>query len=120
MKKSNQIIHLLVALFFGISLVFFLAFNSLKSGFGMQELQPGTVVSFLLIGLILFLTAWATGTAVRKNLEKEISQKEVEKNELKAKIYDMEQGSKLKIIERKFEQQEDDKESSSIKPRQNF
>ena len=120
MKKFNQIIHLLVALFFGVSLVFFLSFNSLKSGFGMQDLQPGTVVAFLLIGLILFLSAWATGTAVRNNLEKSLSQKEVEKNELKARLYDLEQDNKLRNIERRLDQKEDPRDSSVIKPRQNF
>jgi Tfp pilus assembly protein PilO len=120
MNKFNQIIHLLVALFFGISLVFFLSYNSLSSGFGMQELQAGTVVSFLLIGLILFLTAWATSTTVKNNLEKTLNKKEVEKNELKAKLYDQEQGVKLRNIERQLDQKEEPRDSSVIRPRQNF
>jgi hypothetical protein len=120
MKQINKIMHLTVALFFAVSLVFFLSFNSLKGLFGIEELNSGTVVSFLLVGTVLFLIAWGTGKMVRNGLEGELSLKENEKKELKAKLYDLEQGVKLKNIERKIDQVEDDKDPSVIKPRQNF
>jgi hypothetical protein len=120
MRQINKIMHLTVALFFAVSLVFFLSFNNLKGLFGIEELNSGTVVSFLLVGTVLFLIAWGTGKMVRNGLEGEISLKENEKKELKAKLYDLEQGIKLKNIERKIDQVEDDKDPSVIKPRQNF
>lgn len=120
MRQINKIMHLTVALFFAVSLVFFLAFNNLKELFGIEDLNTGTVVSFLLVGTVLFFIAWGTSKMVTNNLEGEISLKENEKKELKAKLYDMEQGIKLQNIERKIDQVEDDKDPSVIRPRQNF
>ncbi|MGY6743750.1 MAG: hypothetical protein ACXIUQ_13515 [Cecembia sp.] len=121
MKQFNKIAHLLVLLFFAISLVFFLSFNSLKGIFGVESLSTSTVVTFLLIGLILYLLSWGTSAIQAKNLTEQIDKKEVEKRELKAKMYDLEQGIKLKNIERKIEQKDQDKDSSSgIRPRENF
>jgi hypothetical protein len=117
--------QLLVALFFAISLVFFLAFDSLKGLFGLEELTSGTVVSTLLVGLILFLIAWVTNSMVYKNLELQISKLELEKNELKAKLYDNDQNTKLQNLDKKIEgdrrtKVEEDKENTIFKPRQNF
>lgn len=120
MKKFNSIMQLFLALFFALSLVYFLAFESVKGLFGTLELSSGTVVIFLLIGLILFLATWITGVMVIKGLESKLSKKELEKKELKAKLYDLEQGIKLKNIDRKIDQIEEDKETSVIKPRQNI
>lgn len=110
----------MTALLLAISLVFFLSFNSTKGLLGIEELSSGLVVNFLLLISILFLAAWGTATMVYKNIESELSKKESEKNELKAKLYDMEQGIKLKNIERKLEEKEGEKESKAIRPRQNF
>lgn len=120
MKKFNSIMQLLLALFFALSLVYFLAFESVKGVFGVTELYSGTVVTFLLVGLILFLATWATGSMALKSLESNLSKKELEKNELKAKLYDLEQALKLKNIDRKIDQIDEEKDSSVIKPRQNF
>lgn len=120
MKQFNKISQLLVALFFGITLVFFLSFNGIKGIFGIEELSSSLVVNFLLIGLVLFLISWGTGIMQMNNLESEISKKEVEKNELKAKLYDQEQRAKLKNIERQIDKMDEEKESKTIKPRQNF
>ncbi|EKB48566.1 hypothetical protein [Cecembia lonarensis] len=121
MKQFNKIAHLLVLLFFAVSLVYFLSFDSLKGIFGVESLSTSSVVSFLLIGLTLYLISWGTSALQAKNLMEQIDKKEVEKRELKAKMYDLEQGIKLKNIERKIEQKDQDKDSSSvIRPRQNF
>ncbi|MFD2033654.1 hypothetical protein ACFSKL_02570 [Belliella marina] len=123
MKKFNNIIQLLLALFFAISLVYFLAFESVKGLFGVTELHSGTVVTFLLVGLILFLASWGTASMALKGVERELVKKELEKNELKAKLYDLEQGLKLKRFEsqeKKVDLPEEEKENSVIKPRQNF
>ncbi|ERM84781.1 hypothetical protein P872_24030 [Rhodonellum psychrophilum GCM71 = DSM 17998] len=120
MKKFNSILQLLVALFFAISLVFFLSFDTLKGLFGLEDLTPGTVVTLLLIGLVLFLITWGTTSLVNKNYESQISKIELEKKELKAKLYDLEQAHKPLVPERKPFQPEEEKESSVIRPRQNF
>ncbi len=112
--------QLLLALFFAIGLVFFLSFNSLKGLFGLEELTSGTVVSLLLVGLILFLIAWVTNSMVYKELELKISKKELEKNELKAKLYDRDQDTKIQTLDKKIEFGDEDRENSVIRKRQNF
>jgi hypothetical protein len=120
MKQVNNITHLLVLLFFAISLVFFLSFNSVKGFVGIEELSHSLVINFLLLGMFLFLISWATSNFYSNTLSRGLIKKEIEKNELKAKLYDMEQGIKLKNIESQLKQKEDEKESSVIRPRQNF
>ncbi|SNS05625.1 hypothetical protein SAMN06295967_102284 [Belliella buryatensis] len=122
MKKFNSIMQLLVALFFAVSLIFFMTFEGVKGIFGVTELHSGTVVSFLLVGLLLFLGAWGTSAIVNRNYESDLAKKELEKKELKAKLYDLEQGVKLKNMDQRIESKERDeeKESSVIRPRQNF
>ena len=120
MKKFNSILQLLVALFFALCLVFFLSFDTLKGLFGLEELTPGTVVTLLLIGLVLFLITWGTTSLVNKNYDSQILKIESEKNGLKAKLYDLEQIHKPLVPEKKPFQPEEDKESSVIRPRQNF
>jgi hypothetical protein len=120
MKQLNKIAHLITALYFGIVLVIFLLFDNVKGLLRVEELTPTLVVNFLLIGLLLFLISWGTSTMVKSNLEAELSKKETEKNELKARLYDFEQGVKLKNIEKKLDSMEEDKEASAIRKRQNF
>lgn len=126
MKQINTIFQLLVALFFAVALVFFLAFDSVKNAFNIQELTAGKVVIWLLVGLVLFLISWALDNVYINGLKKDIKRLELDKNDLKAKLYDIEQGSKIsRPTERpsdiKIEKRSDvDEESSRIKPRQNF
>lgn len=120
MKQINRISHLIVALFFAVSLVFFLAFDSIKGLFGIEALNSSLVTNFLWIGLFLFLASWGADKMLRNNLESEISKKEIEKNELKAKLYDFEQGVKLRNIEQKLDKLSDDNKAKGIRPRQNF
>jgi Tfp pilus assembly protein PilO len=120
MKQFNKITHLLVLLYFAVSLVIFLSFNSVKGIFGIEELNTSLVVNFLLIGLVLFLISMATEKMEINGLLSQIEKKEIEKNELKAKLYDQEQGIKLKNIEQKMAQKEEERDSSVIRPRQNI
>lgn len=120
MKKVSGIFQLLVALFFGVALVFFLMFDSVKNGFGMQDLTAGFVVIWLLVGLILFLIAWATTMGYTNNLIKRIRKLEMEKNEVKALLYDLERGVKVGDINKKIDTIEEDKDGSGIRPRENI
>ncbi|MFD2200325.1 hypothetical protein [Shivajiella indica] len=121
MKQFNKITHLLVLLYFAVSLVIFLSFNSIKGIIGIEELNTSLVVNFLLIGFFLFIISMATDKMEISGLKSQIEKKEIEKNELKAKLYDHEQGIKLKNIEKKIDQKkEEEKDSSVIRPRQNI
>jgi Tfp pilus assembly protein PilO len=120
MKQFNKITHLLVLLYFAVSLVLFLSFNNIKGLLGIEELSTSLVVNFLVIGLVLFLISMATEKMEINGLLTQIEKKEIEKNELKAKLYDQDQGVKLKNIEKKIDQKEEERDSSVIRPRQNI
>lgn len=122
MKKVSGIFQLLVALFFGVALVYFLMFDSVRNGFGVQELTAGTVVIWLLVGLILFLISWATVSMHGRSQNSKIKKLELEKNQLKADLYDMERGVKAAPtpVHKKVDIIEEDKDGSGIRPRENF
>lgn len=123
MKKVSAIFQLLVALFFGVALVYFLMFDSVRNGFNVQELTAGTVVIWLLVGLILFLISWAAVSMYHKNLNSRIKKLELEKNQLKAELYDIERGIKVTPpppVNKKVDVTEEDKDGSGIRPRENF
>lgn len=120
MKKVSGIFQLLVALFFGVALVYFLMFDSVRNGFGIQELVAGTVVIWLLVGLILFLLSWSTTMVYTGNLNQRIKRLEQEKNEVKALLFDMERGEKVPNVRNKIDSIEDDKDGTGIRPRENF
>ncbi|HSJ66980.1 MAG TPA: hypothetical protein VK921_04870 [Anditalea sp.] len=129
MKQINTIFQLLVAVYFAIALIFFLAFDTMKDLFGIRELTSAAVVTWLLVGLVLYLISWALDNVYINGLRKDIRRLELDKNDLKAKLYDIEQGSKIsrpterteeKPTVRRPDIEVDDKESSKIKPRQNF
>ncbi|WP_186756071.1 hypothetical protein [Echinicola salinicaeni] len=120
MKKITSIFQLLVALFFGVALVFFLAFDSVKNGFNIEELTAGKVVVWMLVGFVIYLLAWLFQSMYAKGLNKKIMKMESENNSLKAKLYDIEQGRKSKVSEERTNVSEDEKDSSVIKPRQNI
>ncbi len=124
MKKLTSIFQLLVALFFGVALVFFLAFDSVRNGFGIQELTAGDVVVWLLVGLILFLAAWMFQSMYTNGLNRKIRKLEQEKTEIKAKLYDMEQTGRpvspgVKSVPT-TPSPDEERDSSRIKPRQNI
>lgn len=122
MKKVSGIFQLLVALFFGVALVYFLMFDSVRNGFNVQELTAGAVVIWLLVGLILFLIAWATASMYQRNLNSRIHKLELEKNQLKAELYDLERSTKTRptVVQRRVDVTDEDKDSSGIRPRENF
>lgn len=120
MRQTNKIMKLLVALFFAISLVVFLSYDSIKGIFGASELRPGLVVTFLVIGAVLFFISWGTDSMVHKNLDEELVKKEKEKNDLKARLYDLEQEAKLSSLDRQIKQSDVEKDPKTIRPRQNF
>lgn len=122
MKKVSGIFQLLVALFFGVALVYFLMFDSVRNGFNVQELTAGTVVIWLLIGLVLFLISWATVSMYHRNLNSRIKKLELEKNQLKAELYDLERGVKVTPTPatKKVDVIEEDRDGSGLRPRENF
>ncbi|WP_209329574.1 hypothetical protein [Lunatimonas salinarum] len=117
MEKVNSLFQLISALFFGVALVYFLTYDKMWD----IPLQSGSVVGWLLVGTVLHLISWAVVSMVKRRLEKRISQAEMEKKELKAMVFDLERELKLGKIDRKLEGGEAaDRESSVIKPRENF
>lgn len=124
MKKLSSIFQLLVALFFAVALVFFLAFDSVRNGFGIQELTAGNVVVWLLVGLILFLAAWMFQSMYTNGLNRKIRKLEQEKTEIKAKLYDMEQTGRSVSPDVKHASStpgpDEERDSSRIRPRQNI
>jgi len=124
MKKASGIFQLLVALFFGVALVYFLMFDSVRNGFGVQELTAGTVVIWLLVGLILFLISWASVSMHDRSQNSRIKKLELEKNQLKADLYDMERGVKTAPsptpVVKRVDISDDDRDGSGIRPRENF
>ncbi|WP_194776650.1 hypothetical protein [Pararhodonellum marinum] len=126
MKKANSIFHLLLALFFGISLVFFLAFDNVKGIFGTEELTTKTVVSFLIVGLIIFLASLGFEYFQKSKLETKIQKIEAENIQLKAKLYDLDPKNQPQVIDKRSSESqtlppsEEDKDGSGIRPRQNI
>src|SRR5690606_37833783 len=122
MKKVSGIFQLLVALFFGVALVYFLMFDSVRNGFNIQELTAGTVVIWLLVGLILFLIAWATASMYQRNLVSRIKNPELDKHQLKADIYDLESSTKPlpSTVPKRTDVIDEEKDASSLRPRENF
>jgi uncharacterized membrane protein (DUF485 family) len=134
MKKINTIFQLLVALLFVVALVFFLAFDSMRNAFNIQELTAGKVVVWLLVGASLFLISWLLDNIYINGLKKDMKKLEVEKTELKAKLYDRDQEArassapttptataKSSKIQRESDfDSEEEKEISRIRPRQNY
>ncbi|MCC5939691.1 MAG: hypothetical protein JJU34_20590 [Lunatimonas sp.] len=117
MEKVNSIFQLISALFFGVALIFFLTYERMWD----SPLEAGTVVSWLLVGTVLHLISWAVTSMAKRNMVKKIDQAEMEKKELKAMVFDLERTLKLGKIDRKLEGGDvADRESSSIKPRENF
>jgi hypothetical protein len=116
MKKVSNIFQLLTALFFGLGLVYFLTYERMWGG----TPEPGEVVSWLLAGLVSYLITWGTSWGYTSNLLSKIKKTEQEKKELKAMVFDLERGVKMEKMDKRIEDQPDDKEGSSIKPRENF
>jgi 3-phosphoglycerate kinase len=90
MKKFYQILQILLFVYFGSFLIFFISFDTLGVLFGMEEIDSDSMVKIILTGLIVFLLAWAIGYSVSNRMAASIEKMEREINALKAKIYDFE------------------------------
>jgi TRAP-type C4-dicarboxylate transport system permease small subunit len=117
MEKVNSILQITSALFFGFALVFFLTYDRMWD----QPLESNSVVTWMLVGLLIHLLVWGSTSLVKRNLNREIASAEAEKKELKAMLFDMERANKSGKSDHKIEGGDiPDRESSSIKPRENF
>lgn len=119
MKKFLQFSQIALLIFFAAYLIFFIAFDTLGSMFGMDEITSDGLVKIFLGGLLLFLLTWAASYFALKNQSDLLTKKEIEMNKLKAKLYDLENPeipAQPKIKEPKTY----DPDSTGIKPRQNF
>ncbi|SHN03276.1 hypothetical protein SAMN04488057_105335 [Cyclobacterium lianum] len=116
MKKVSNIFQLLTALFFGLGLVYFLTYDRMWGG----SPEAAEVVSWLLAGLVVYLITWGTGWGHLSSLNSRIRKLELEKKELKALVFDLERGVKMERMDKKIDEQPEDKDSSAIKPRENF
>lgn len=56
----------------------------------MDEITSDSMVTIILIGLIIFLAAWAASYAAYSSLSSKIKKMDTEMNRLKARIYDFE------------------------------
>jgi len=90
MKKLHQILQIVLLVYFGAFLIFFLGFSSLGGMFGMEEITPDAMITVFLIGAIIFLINWGTSLMTMKGIKEQMSKREVEMNSLKAKLYDFE------------------------------
>jgi uncharacterized membrane protein (DUF485 family) len=122
MNKTNSIFQLLVALFFGVALVYFLTYERMWD----EPLGSDQVVAWFTIGLVLFLLSWGISNLYINRLHKAALKLESEKKELKAMIFDLERDASLgrplgKKVDRKSDgSPTDEKDTSSIKPRENY
>lgn len=122
MNKSNSIFQLLVALFFGVALVYFLTYDRMWD----EPLASDQAVIWFTVGLVLFLISWGVSNLYVNKLNKSVSKAELEKKELKALIFDLERELKtgkpeIRRPDRKVESlTQEEKDPSSIKPRENF
>ena len=119
MKNLHQYLQLALLGYFGIFLIFFIAFEPLGGLFGMDEITSDFLVKIILIGLILFLVSWGVGISVRNSQATAMKKMEHEMNALKAKIYDFEH-PKTAPIPQDSTKKEIESDPSTLPPRQNI
>ncbi len=90
MKKLYEILQIVLLVYFGAFLIFFLGFGSLGGMFGMEEITADAMVTVFLIGAVIFLITWGSSSMAMKGLNEQMSKREIEMNSLKAKLYDFE------------------------------
>ncbi|MDI1321760.1 MAG: hypothetical protein PSV36_03360 [Algoriphagus sp.] len=90
MKKLNQILQIVLLVYFGAFLIFFLGFRSLGGLFGMEEITADAMITIFLLGAIIFLINWVASSMTVKGLNEQMNKREIEMNGLKAKLYDFE------------------------------
>jgi hypothetical protein len=119
MKKFHQFLQIALLAFFAAFLIFFIAFDTLGGAFGMEEITSDSMVKILLIGLIIFLLAWAIGYSVGSGMTASMKKMENEINALKAKIYDFEHPSIAPTSTEPLRKGKDS-DPSNLPPRQNI
>ncbi|UZD24656.1 hypothetical protein PBT90_14840 [Algoriphagus halophytocola] len=120
MKKLHQILQIVLLVYFGAFLIFFIAFDTLGGIFGMEEITSDTMVTITLIGLILFLAAWGSSYAAYNSLSGTIKKMEHDMNGLKAKIYDFEHPRTPDSPRPANPAKPSDSDQSNLPPRQNI
>ena len=90
MKKLHQILQIVLLVYFGAFLIFFLGFTSLGGLFGMEEITADAMITIFLVGAILFLINWVASILTVKGMNEQMNKREIEMNSLKAKLYDFE------------------------------
>lgn len=90
MKKLHQILQIVLLVYFGAFLIFFLGFSSLGGMFGMEEITADAMITVFLAGAVIFLITWGTSSMAMKGLNEQMAKREMEMNSLKAKLYDFE------------------------------
>ncbi len=90
MKKLHQILQIVLLVYFGAFLIFFLGFTSLGGLFGMEVITADAMITIFLLGAILFLINWVASILTVKGMNEQMNKREIEMNSLKAKLYDFE------------------------------
>lgn len=120
MQKFHRILQIILLVYFGGLLIFFIAFDTMAGLVGMAEVTSDSVVKILLTGLIIFLISWLVGKGVKSSLQSKVKKMENEMNALKAKIYDFEHPKTVEKPKPQEVQKPSESDGSSIPPRQNF
>lgn len=119
MKKLHQFLQIVLLVYFGAFLIFFISFDTLGGVFGMDEITSDSMVTIILIGLITFLVAWAASFAAYSSMSSKIRKMDTEMNRLKARIYDFEHpAASAKPTQKPTPGTDPDQ--SKIPPRQNY
>ncbi|MDN3203097.1 hypothetical protein [Algoriphagus sediminis] len=90
MQKFAKFLQILLLIFFGLFLIFFIAFETLGGWVGMDEISSDNMVTIMLIGFIIFLASWLFHYLTVSGLASKLEKKELELNKVKAKVYDLE------------------------------
>lgn len=120
MKKLHQILQIVLLVYFGAFLIFFIAFDTIGGLFGIEEITSDSMVTIILIGLILFLAAWGSSYAAYNSLSSTIKKMENDMNGLKAKIYDFEHPRSPATPKPPIPTKPTDSDPSNLPPRQNI
>lgn len=120
MQKFHQILQVILLAYFGVLLIFFIAFDTMGSLVGIAEVTSNSVVKIMLAGLILFLISWLVGQGVKSSLQGKVKKMETEMNGLKAKIYDYEHPQIAEKAKATGSQKPTDTDSGNLPPRQNY
>ncbi len=69
--------QIVLLVYFGAFLIFFLGFSSLGGMFGIEEITADAMVTVFLIGVVLFLINWATGSMTVKGMNEQMNKEKL-------------------------------------------